>query len=121
MRRAGSSSSAARADAVAKFQRFAATGLLGGQDLADLRKRLRRHFERVQLDAPPTTIRLAEVSPREYEVLASLMGRPTRNASSTQVNIAAVDAALRRAGIASSLKAALELLDGQITHVPTAR
>src|SRR5262245_6743445 len=95
--------------------------LLGGQDLADLRKRLRRHFERAQLDAPPGTIRLADVSPREYEVLASLMGRPTRHASSTQADIAAIDAALQRAGIAPSLKAALESLDGRIVHLPTAR
>jgi uncharacterized protein (TIGR02679 family) len=95
--------------------------LLGGDDLAGLRERLRRHFERAQLDAPPGTIRLGEVSPREYEVLASLMGRPVRQANSIQVDIAAIDEALRRAGIAFSLKAALELLDGPITHRPTAR
>jgi uncharacterized protein (TIGR02679 family) len=82
---------------------------------------LRRYFERAQLDVPPGTIRLGGLSPREYEVLASLMARPTRHASSIQVDIAAIDAALRRAGIASSLKAALELLDDPITHLPTAR
>jgi uncharacterized protein (TIGR02679 family) len=95
--------------------------LLGGDDLAGLRVRLRRHFEWAQFDAPPGTIRLGEISPREYEVLASLMGRPMRQASSIQVDIAAIDVALRRAGIASSLKAALELLDGPITHLPSAR
>src|SRR5262245_57564516 len=91
--------------------------LLGGDDLAGLRKRLRRHFERGHVGLPPgRMVRLGEVSPREYEVLASLMGRPTRYASSIQVDIAAIDTALRRVGIAPSLKAALELLDGQITH-----
>ena len=95
--------------------------LLGGDDLAGLRMRLRRHFEWAQFDAPPGTIRLGEISPREYEVLASLMGRPMRQANSIQVDIAAIDVALRRAGIASSLKAALELLDGPIAHLPTAR
>jgi uncharacterized protein (TIGR02679 family) len=95
--------------------------LLGGDDLAGLRGRLRRHFEWAPPDAPPGTIRLGEVSPREYEVLASLMGRPMRQANSILVDIEAIDVALRRAGIASSLKAALELLDGPITHLPTAR
>jgi uncharacterized protein (TIGR02679 family) len=95
--------------------------LLGGGDLAGLRARLRRHFERAQLGAPPGIIRLGEVSTREYEALASLMGRPARHASSIQVDIAAIDVALHRAGIASSLKTALELLDGPITHLPTAR
>jgi uncharacterized protein (TIGR02679 family) len=95
--------------------------LLGGEDLAGLRGRLRRHFEWAPSDAPSGTILLAQLSPREYEALASLMGRPARHASSIQVDIAAIDAALSRAGIAASLKAALELLGGPITHLPTAR
>jgi uncharacterized protein (TIGR02679 family) len=95
--------------------------LLGGDDLAQLRRRLRRHFEREDLDAPQRTLRLGSLSEREYAALASLLGRPVRQASSIAVDVAAVDAALGRAGIAPSLKAALELLDGPIVHVPTAR
>jgi uncharacterized protein (TIGR02679 family) len=95
--------------------------LLGGDDLAQLRRRLRRHFERANLDAPHRTVRLGALSEREYAALASLLGRPVRQASSIGVDVAAVDAALGRAGIAPSLKAALELLDGPIVHVPTAR
>lgn len=95
--------------------------LLGGDDLAELRRRLRRHFERANLDRPQANLRLSQVSVREYEILASLMGRPTRHANSIQVDIAAIDAALSRAGIAPSLKAALERFDGPIIHLPTAR
>jgi uncharacterized protein (TIGR02679 family) len=95
--------------------------LLGGDDLAQLRRRLRRHFERENLDAPQRTVRLGSVSEREYAALASLLGRPVRQASSIAVDVAAIDAALARAGVAPSLKAALELLDGPILHVPTAR
>jgi uncharacterized protein (TIGR02679 family) len=95
--------------------------LLGGDDLAQLRRRLRRHFERASTDAPQRTVRLGSLSEREYAALASLLGRPVRQASSIAVDVAAIDAALARAGIAPSLKAALELLDGPIVHVPTAR
>jgi uncharacterized protein (TIGR02679 family) len=95
--------------------------LLGGDDFAPLRRRLRRHFERENLDAPQRTVRLGALSEREYAALASLLGRPVRQASSMAVNVEAIDAALARAGIAPSLKAALELLDGPILHVPTAR
>jgi uncharacterized protein (TIGR02679 family) len=95
--------------------------LLGGNHLAELRKRLRRHYERADLDVPQAIIRLGEVSPREYETLASLMGRPTRHASSIQVDVAAIDAALSRVDIAPTLKDALECLDGPIVHVATAR
>lgn len=95
--------------------------VLGGDDLAALRKRMRRHFERMDLDRAQAGLRLSELSAREHEVLASLMGRPARSARSIQVDIAAIDAALSRAGIAASLKVALERLDGPIVHLPTAR
>jgi uncharacterized protein (TIGR02679 family) len=95
--------------------------LLGSEDLARLRRRLRRHFERAALDAPAGILRLGEVSSHEYQALASLMGRPLRQASSIQIDIAAIDTGLCRAGIAPSLRAALECLDGPIMHLPTAR
>jgi uncharacterized protein (TIGR02679 family) len=95
--------------------------LLGGPEFADLRRRLRRHFERADPCAPPGSIRLGQVAQCEYMALASLMGRPPRRASSIQVDVAQVDAALSRAGIAPSLRDALEALDGVIIHLPTAR
>jgi uncharacterized protein (TIGR02679 family) len=95
--------------------------LLGGAELAGLRRRLRRHFERAEPEAPSGGIRLGNVTPREYVALASLMGRPPRQASSIQVDVARIDAVLSRAGVAPSLRAALEALDGAIVHLPTAR
>jgi uncharacterized protein (TIGR02679 family) len=49
------------------------------------------------------------------------MGRRPRQASSIQVDVAAIDAAMSNAGIAPSLKTALEHLDGPIAHLPTVR
>jgi uncharacterized protein DUF3323 len=95
--------------------------LLGGDALAGLRRRLRRHFERADPSAPSGTIRLASVAAHEYEALARLIGRRTRQASSIQIDTAAVDANLSNAGIAPSLRAALERLDGPIAHLPTLR
>src|SRR5262245_58981889 len=94
--------------------------LRGGSELAGLRRRLRRHFERAEPYAPAGSIRLANVAPHEYSALASLMGRRPRQASSIEVDIAQIDAMLARAGIAASLRAALEALDGAIVHLPTA-
>jgi uncharacterized protein (TIGR02679 family) len=95
--------------------------LLGGEDLAGLRRRLRRHFEWADPAAPSGTLRLSGVSAREYEALAGLVGRRLRPASSIQVDIGVIDQVLSRAGIAPSLRAALELLDGPIVHRPTVR
>src|SRR5512145_3365688 len=95
--------------------------LLGGDTLAGLRRRLRRHYERADPAAPSGPIRLANVSAHEYEALAALMGRRPRRAQSIQIDVAVIDANLSRAGIAPSLKAALERLDGPIPHLPTVR
>lgn len=95
--------------------------LLGGDTLLDLRRRLRRHFERADPLAPPGIIRLAQVAAHEYAALAKLVGRPPRPAQSIAIDVAAVDAALSRAGIAPTLRAALERLDGAIAHQPTVR
>jgi uncharacterized protein (TIGR02679 family) len=95
--------------------------LIGGDALADLRRRLRRHFERGDAGAPSGTIRLGNVAGHEYEALARLMGRRQRHAQSIQVDVTAIDAAMSNAGIAPSLKAALERLDGPIVHLPTVR
>jgi uncharacterized protein (TIGR02679 family) len=95
--------------------------LLGGDALADLRRRLRRHFERADPAAPSGTIRLGNVLAHEYEALARLVGRRPRQASSIQVDVAEIDANLSRAEVAPSLKAALDRLDGPIAHLPTVR
>jgi uncharacterized protein (TIGR02679 family) len=95
--------------------------LLGGDALADLRRRLRRHFERTDPAAPSGTIRLGNILAHEYEALAALIGRRLRHAHSIQIDVAAIDTNLGRAEIAPSLKAALERLDGPIAHLPTLR
>jgi uncharacterized protein (TIGR02679 family) len=66
-------------------------------------------------------IRLGNVSAQEYKALAALMGRRPRHAQSIQIDVGAIDAAMSRAGIAPSLKAALERLDGPIAHLPKIR
>ena len=95
--------------------------LLGGDGLAALRLRLRRHFEKTEPGTPPGTLRLGALSQPEHEALSLLTGRPPRAAKSMQIDIASLDAALREAGIASSLKEALEQLDGPIVHLASAR
>lgn len=95
--------------------------LLGGDDLAALRSRLRRYYERTKSDGDPAVFRMNQIAPHEYQTLASLMGRPSRNASSIEVDIATIDSALDRAGIAPTLRLALERLDGPIVHLATAR
>lgn len=84
--------------------------LLGGEHLTDLRRRLRRRFE----GAAPGSFRLDGLSPDERAVLAGLMGKPPSQAKSIEVDISGIDDALRRAGLAESLKQALERLDGPI-------
>jgi acyl-CoA synthetase (AMP-forming)/AMP-acid ligase II len=65
--------------------------------------------------------RLSNLSRAEHVALAGLMGRPARFSSSMQVDVQMVDAALSRAGIATSLREALESMDGRIIHAETAR
>jgi uncharacterized protein (TIGR02679 family) len=95
--------------------------LLGGEHLASLRKRLRRRFERATRADTVERIRLDKLTADEYAALASLAGRSHRFSSSVQVDVRFVDAALQRAGIAASLRDALERLDGPIVHLAAAR
>ena len=95
--------------------------LLGGEHLAPLRQRLRRRFERAPLDGAVEQIRVDGLAAEEHAALAALLGRRQRYARSLQVDIGAIDDALRRAGIAASLRDALEKLDGPITHLVAAR
>lgn len=95
--------------------------LLGGEALAALRRRLRRHFERLAPDAAPGMPRLGALSAAEHEALALLTGRPPHHAKSMQIDIASIDSALHHAGIADSLRDALERLDGPIVNLASAR
>lgn len=95
--------------------------LLGGEPLAPLRKRLRERFRRAPLDQAITHIRINALSAAEHAVLASLLGRPQRYATSLMIDVERIDATLQRAGVAASLKDALERLDGPILHLAKAR
>lgn len=95
--------------------------LLGGDELAGLRQRLRRHFERVEPGASPGPLRLGSLSAAERETLALLTGRPPREAKSIQIDITLLDATLQDAGIAGSLRQALERIDGPIVHLASVR
>ena len=87
--------------------------LLGGAELAILRQRLRRHFER-HAGKMSSALQLTHLTPVEHEALALLTGRPPRPARSMRIDVEQLDHSLRAAGIANSLRAALEMLDGPI-------
>ncbi len=95
--------------------------LLGGEHLAGLRKRLRRRFERAASEQANDSFRIGQLTPDEHAALAALTGRRPRFSGSLQIDLPSVDAALRQAGIAESLRVALEHLDGPIIHLATAR
>lgn len=93
--------------------------LLGGPELATVRQRLRRRFERAEPGATLETIRLTGIDPAAHRALCQLTGRPSRLANSMTLNLTELDARLRQAGLADSLRDALEQLEGLI--VPHAR
>ena len=90
--------------------------LLGGEPLAALRRRLRQRYERAATDAPLQGFRIERLTVAEHTALAALQGTYSRFVASMQVDVAAIDAALQQAGVADSLRAALELLDGRIVY-----
>ena len=95
--------------------------LLGGDHLAALRKRLRRRFELASPERARKDFRVNNLTRDEHRALAALSGHRPRFVRSLQIELSAVDDALRQAGIADSLHAALEQLDGPIVHLATAR
>ena len=95
--------------------------LLGGDELASLRKRLRQRFERGPVDGKIERLRISNLSRDEHSALAGLMGRPARFSGSMQIDVNVIDAALSRAGVAKSLREALESIDGPIIHAETAQ
>ncbi|WP_211454230.1 TIGR02679 family protein [Collimonas antrihumi] len=90
--------------------------LLGGEPLAALRRRLRQRYERAATEAPLQVFRIERLTAVEHAALAALQGKSSRFAASMQIDIAAIDAVLRQAGVADSLRAALEQLDGCIVY-----
>ncbi|MBK6350988.1 MAG: TIGR02679 family protein [Proteobacteria bacterium] len=94
--------------------------LLGTPALADVRQRLRRHFERIDPGAHTGSLRLAGLDPAAHSALCQLTGRPSRAARSMILDITDLDARLRASGLAASLRDALERLEGPIvarTHL----
>ena len=85
--------------------------LLGGPELAPFRARLRTRFARGRVS---DVLTLARLTPLERETLTGLLGRRPREAGSLRVSLSELDGALARAELASSLRHALELLDGPI-------
>ena len=98
-------------DANAKLER-----LLGGPALASLRQRLRRQFERHGEGPAANMLLLSQLSVTEHEALALLTGRPARPTRSVRIDVARLDDSLLAAGIAGSLREALEQLDGPIVN-----
>lgn len=94
---------------------------LGGTELAGLRQRMRRHFERHGRAPERTGFHLTNLSAVEYEALALLIGLPPRSTQSVRIDIAQFDAALQDAGMANSLHEALEMLDGPIVNRAAAK
>lgn len=95
--------------------------LLGGEPLAALRRRLRHRFEHATADTPLQSFGIGRLNAVEYAALAALQGTPSRLKASMQINVAVIDGALRQAGVADSLRAALEQLDGLIVDRAAAR
>ena len=93
--------------------------LLGGDVLVDLRHRLQKRF--ATSDTPADAFTLANLSDAERDVLAGLLGRARSGQRSLRLSHAALDEALRRAGLAPDLRAALEALDGPIVDTRAAK
>lgn len=89
---------------------------LGGAELGELRRRMRNHFERHGDDPEKSVLHLTRLTPIEYEAVALLVGLPARATQSVRIEIARFDTALSHAGIASSLRDALEMIDGPLVH-----
>lgn len=88
--------------------------LLGGPALASLRQRLRRYCERRADGQAGDTLTLAQLNPVEQDALALLTGRPVTASRSARIDVARLDANLRAASVADSLRDALERIDGPI-------
>ncbi|WP_326838302.1 TIGR02679 family protein [Halomonas sp. 328] len=84
--------------------------LLGGPELAGLRRRLARKL----LRDGGGRLTLRQASDVERDAVQRLTGRPPRQGKSLSIDLEAMTLALTRAGVAPSLHAALEALDGPL-------
>jgi uncharacterized protein (TIGR02679 family) len=90
--------------------------VLGGPDLAWLVDRCRARIERGQ---PLTgTVTRFPATPAERAAAARLLGRRPGRGSGVSVRLADLDAELVEAGVASGLRAAVELLTGPLRDLP---
>lgn len=87
--------------------------LLGGTALAGLRARLRKRYEQGR-DGGAVT--LTGLDAAERAALCGILGRPPAAGASLRFEVEELDGILQRAGLAASLRAALELIDGPIEN-----
>lgn len=85
--------------------------LLGGDDLAWLRARLREALERGE---PPATLTLRTPTSGQRQRVADLLGTRLPAGSAVTVRVADVEAVLVHSGAAPDLRAAVERLDGPL-------
>ncbi len=91
--------------------------LLGGEDAARLRRRLRERLAR----GGNGPITLSRASDTERATVERLLGRPPRRGTSLRVDPDDVASTLTQAGIAPDLTTALEALDGPIRDTQAER
>ena len=87
---------------------------LGLAALDGVRQKLRRRFEQAEPGTAPDVIRLTGLDPAAHCALCQLIGRSSHATSSMTLNIPELDERLRGAGLANSLRDALERLEGPI-------
>ncbi len=92
--------------------------LFGGAGLARVRAGIRWRLER---DRPLRSLTLEDVSGGERRAVELLLGRGARAGSSLTVDLVAVEEALCRAGVAATLREAVERLDGPIAGLSARR
>lgn len=92
--------------------------LLGGPELAGLRQRLRARYERGEQG---TVFTLSGLNAIERRALEGLLGRAAKTAASMRLAVTELDDAISRAGLAPTLRHALELLDGPVHDVKAQR
>ncbi|HEY2956619.1 MAG TPA: TIGR02679 family protein [Actinomycetota bacterium] len=93
--------------------------LLGGEELRWLVERVRTRLERgLELDG---TVALEPATAGQRRAVARLLGRPVGRGASLHVSLRAVEAVLRRGGLAPDLASAVEALSGPVVDRPASR
>jgi uncharacterized protein (TIGR02679 family) len=93
--------------------------LLGDEELRWLVERIRTRLERgLALDG---TVALGPATAAQRRAVARLLGRPVGRGASLHVSLRAVEAVLRRGGLARDLASAVEELSGPVVNRPASR